>query len=93
MQKVFGFHSDAGHGWLRVRTSHLKFLGLADKITGYSYLSKDGRTAFLEEDCDATLFMETMKRNGFDVVVKSHNDGDRSPIRGLPRFDSKKCSI
>jgi hypothetical protein len=31
------FHSDAGHGWLAVKTRELVDLGVADKITAFSY--------------------------------------------------------
>ena len=58
---TFTFHSDAGHGWVEVPLAVLKDLGIADKITSYSYMrtcTRDGVTAYLEEDCDAGTFLK-----------------------------------
>jgi hypothetical protein len=46
-------YDDPGHGWLRVKISELKNLGIAGKVSGYSYMR--GNYASLEEDCDASL--------------------------------------
>ena len=53
--KPYIFYNDPGHGWLQVPVSELVQLGIADKISGYSYLHKD--KAYLEEDCDAAVFL------------------------------------
>ena len=45
--KTYMFYEDPGHGWLAVPMDHLIALGVADKITGYSYLL--GNTAYLED--------------------------------------------
>ncbi len=50
--------NDPSHGWLRVKTKELYDLGIADKITGYSYISDDGKYTYLEEDQDMTTFMQ-----------------------------------
>jgi hypothetical protein len=34
------FHQDPGHGWLCVKIAELEALGIADKITGFSYMRK-----------------------------------------------------
>jgi hypothetical protein len=52
--KKYHFFSDAGHGWVKVPIADLKVLGIADKISGCSL--QRGDFAYLEEDCDATLF-------------------------------------
>ena len=44
--------SDPGHGWLKVPVHLIKFLGIHEKITPYSYVNQSGRFAYLEEDCD-----------------------------------------
>ena len=44
-------HSDPGHGWLAVKLSDLKMLGIEANITDFSYIK--GKTAYLEEDKDA----------------------------------------
>jgi len=52
---TYRFIEDSGHGWLEVRHSELKALGIADKISPYSY--SNGEWAYLEEDCDVGVFM------------------------------------
>jgi len=47
---------DSGHGWLKVPHSELRTLGIADKISLYSY--SNGSYAYLEEDCDAGVFID-----------------------------------
>lgn len=53
--KPYTFISDPGHGWLRVKLDELRDLGIADKITQFSY--RDGDDAWLEEDCDLSTFI------------------------------------
>lgn len=72
-------HSDPGHGWLAVKLSELKMLGIEHDISSFSYVK--GKTAYLEEDCDASKFIEAMRSKGIDVEVKQGAVRDRSPIR------------
>ena len=59
-------------------------MGLADKISGYSY-QKYG-TAYLEEDCDATLFLDKAKELGWTVqTVEKYSDTD-SFVRSLESY-------
>lgn len=51
---TYTFISDPGHGWLRVPLAHLIKSGY--RPTEFSYF--DHCYAFLEEDCDAPLFMK-----------------------------------
>tara|TARA_R110000796_G_C14502408_1_gene429017 strand:- start:719 stop:1033 length:315 start_codon:yes stop_codon:yes gene_type:complete len=57
--RVFVFYSDPGHGWLEVPRAWLDLLGLQDKISPYSY--KTDRYAYLEEDCDAGVFINAYR--------------------------------
>lgn len=93
MKTHFTYHYDGGHGWFRVPMRMLEKLFLLDKISSFSYQSKDGKTAFLEEDSDASIFFSKMKEYGYDendLKLKAKNDGDRSPIRNLPSFNGGK---
>lgn len=47
-------HEDPGHAWLEVPLSLLVELGIAGKISSYSYIC--GTSAYLEEDCDLSVF-------------------------------------
>jgi len=59
------FHQDPGHGWLCVKISELEALGIADKITGFSYMRK--QSAYLEEDQDMTTYQNALKERGIEL--------------------------
>jgi hypothetical protein len=80
------FTSDASHGWIKVPIEELKELGIADKITGYSYQTPDGKFAYLEEDADATTFVDAFqKRFNKEPEFKS-KVVNYSRIRNLPHY-------
>jgi len=84
--KKYKFYADGGHGWLAVKRQELIDLGILEKISEYSY--QKGKTVYLEEDCDATLFVDTYK-NKFGVLPEYQEiiiDG-QSPIRSYERFE------
>jgi hypothetical protein len=75
------FHTDSGHGWLEVPRADAIALGLAEKISPYSYMG--GQSLYLEEDCDAGLYLDAAKAAGYTLhIVEKYTDGD-SPIRTL----------
>lgn len=78
------FMSDAGHGWLSVKKKELVELGIANKISGYSYMK--GQSAYLEEDCDAEIYMDAQQKVSVGVKVVSGKYCDRSPIRSYSRY-------
>ena len=59
------FHQDPGHGWLCVKIAELEALGIADKITSYSYMRK--QSAYLEEDTDLTTYINALKSRGYEL--------------------------
>lgn len=78
--------NDPGHGWLRVKTEELRTLGIEDKITGYSYISDDGRFVYLEEDQDMGTFVKA-KWGGYEnapTFKQKHTDGSSSIRRKNP---------
>lgn len=81
---MYQFHSDPGHAWLEVPMSELRALGIDRKISQYSYRSRDGRLAYLEEDCDAGLFVDAA-RLPRDQVEGLYYEQDCF-VRYLPRF-------
>lgn len=83
----FTKYNDPGHGWVGVGVSVLKSLGIADKISTFSYLSKNGITAFLEEDGDHALFhfAYRLKFGEFPTYDEEHTNGD-SFVRSLPHY-------
>ena len=72
------FHTDSSHGWLEVPRADAIALGLAEKISAYSYMG--GLSLYLEEDCDASLYLDAAKAAGYILnIVEKYTDGD-SPI-------------
>jgi hypothetical protein len=73
----YTFHSDCGHGWLEVPAREIRALGIEGDISGYSYISTDGMTVYLEEDCDEGVFIKAVRNNHlYDFFDYVHHDGD-----------------
>ena len=72
--------SDPGHAWLEVSLDELEELGIAGRITAWSY--RKGTKIYLEEDCDAPLFLQTKKAMTGEVTEYDEITSDySSPIR------------
>jgi len=84
MSKKYVFHTDAGHGWLAVKRKELDELGILDKVSPYSY--QKGGTVYLEEDCDASLFMDAKEAKGEKVEIRHGRECDCSAIRSYQGF-------
>ena len=55
---TYRFITDPGHGWLEVPVADLATVGLKPTdFSRFSYQSRDGVMLYLEEDCDATKFI------------------------------------
>lgn len=78
------FISDPGHGWLEVPVGLLAKLGIADQISPYSYQRKD--VAYLEEDCDLSVFMAAARNAGITVTMKEEHQ-NHTFIRDLPSYE------
>jgi len=83
------FYSDSGHGWGAVKRQTLLELGILDKISRYSY--QRGKTVYLEEDRDVSIFIAACKDCGI-VVVPDYSTAwhNRSPIRSYDGFEPTK---
>lgn len=85
LTNTFKFYSDPGHGWLRVTLADIAKVGLTtEDFTDYSYRSEGGGVLYLEEDCDAPVFVNAWegtfgRRPSFTEVYR-----DRTNIRSLP---------
>jgi hypothetical protein len=82
--KTYDFYEDSGHGWLKVPVDELQKMNLTDKISNYSY--RKGCFAYLEEDCDAELFVRAMEGIGVKVKFREHFTNGESTIRNYDRF-------
>ena len=73
------YFTDPGHGWVSVKIKTLVSLGIADKISTYSYMR--GASAYLEEDCDLGLLYSKCDALGIKIDLKPKHTNKRSPIR------------
>ena len=88
--------TDGSHSWLRVPRKMVFEAGLASQVSRFSYekrLTVHGTVVedvvFLEEDCDAPLFINTWRGTGMSFDFVERNGCDAFGIRDLPRFDSR----
>lgn len=88
--KTYKFYADPGHGWLAVKIEELMQLGIITQISTYSYMR--GATAYLEEDCDASLFFNAYKdKYGTDLKHDYKHTNNRSPIRNYDSYNRNKA--
>jgi hypothetical protein len=83
MQHTFNFYEDPGHGWLEVPVILLKEMGIEDQISPGSYMS--GEFAYLEEDCDLSVFIVEAEKRGFIITTKRIYQ-ENTPIRNMAIF-------
>ena len=89
LKDQYTFYNDPGHGWLCVPVSEIAQLGIVNKISGYSYLNKD--KAYLEEDCDAGVFLRARfpglePREVGQKHIKDIHTNNQSPIRNYAPY-------
>ena len=83
---AFTFHTDPGHGWLEVSFTELQKVGLTPgDFSSYSY--QRGSVVYLEEDCDAYVFIRAYEatHNRSPEFIEKYTHFD-SWIRGLDRI-------
>ena len=80
------FYTDPGHGWAAVKRGVLTDLGIADKITAYSY--QRGQTVYLEEDCDLSTLATALSLKGTVLEYQTIHTDRRSPIRSYERYQA-----
>jgi hypothetical protein len=82
------FISDPGHGWLRVPLKDIAALRIEEDISPYSFI--DGRYAYLEEDCDYTIFINACTAQDIPLPDMQNQYVDRfdrsQPGFGDPQF-------
>ena len=79
--KVF---ADPGHAWARIAKSKLVSLGIADKISTYSY--QKGENAFLEEDCDLSVLISALLVRGYEIKFNESHTNRQSKIRNYSTY-------
>jgi hypothetical protein len=82
---TYRFITDPGHGWLEVPRAELDALGIAHKISPYSYQRDD--MAYLEEDCDFAVFHAAKEAAGQtyqDKIARVYQEN--TFVRNLPSY-------
>ena len=71
MRTITIYH-DPGHSWAKVRRSALYTLGIASRITSFSY--QRGEHVYLEEDCDLATFLHAYREQigGFPAFTERY---------------------
>lgn len=77
---------DPGHGWARFPKQRLAKLGIAEKISAYSY--QNGANAFLEEDCDLGVLIDALRQRGYEIRFRTHHTDRSSKIRSFATYRS-----
>lgn len=77
-------YQDPGHAWGKVERSLIDFLGIANKISHYSYQRKDH--VYLEEDCDLRLISRELIERSIDVKFVEKFSNKSSKIRSYNRY-------
>lgn len=80
---TYRFIADPGHGWLEVTRAEINRLCIEDQISAYSY--QRGDMAYLEEDCDATVFIRA-KESRAEPVQFVEIYQENTFVRNLPHF-------
>ena len=78
-------YSDPSHSWAKIKKQVLLNLGIADKISRYSYQLRDN--VYLEEDNDLYLLHQTLDAQDVRLkYVEKHTD-KASKIRSYERYE------
>lgn len=87
MQRTLTIHrySDPGHSWFKVPLGRIKELGLIDKFSAWSYLGNG--YAFLEEDCDYSIFEQALIASNVLPVIVEHRSNKQSKVRGYRSYN------
>lgn len=77
-------YTDPGHGWGAVKRQVLIDLGIADRISHFSY--QKGQTVYLEEDCDLPVLTTALSTKGVWIEHTEKHTDNRSPIRSYESY-------
>lgn len=76
----YKFYSDPGHGWLAVSFKNFFAVGAKlEDVSNFSYAR--GKTLYLEEDCDAGVFINAFQKKMGHAPVFFEKFHERTPIR------------
>lgn len=82
--KILNYYSDPGHGWVKVSKDFLVKMEISEKISIFSY--QKSNFAYLEEDCDLSLLIQSMKQKNIQPIIRQYNTNKSSKIRSYDRY-------
>ena len=77
-------YSDPGHAWAKCKRSVLNNLGIANKVSAYSYQRSD--YVYLEEDCDYPLLVDALRQRNTRIKCVERSSSNSSRIRRYDRY-------
>ena len=86
--KTFTMHSDPGHGWLEVSIQEVR-QALLDTSDFSQFSFMRGEKLYLEEDCDATLFIRCWEHHVGPVTIAEKYSRYDHWIRSLTRIKTE----
>jgi hypothetical protein len=85
VSSTFTFHTDPGHGWLEVTFNDLSAVGVTlNQISKYSYADSRNGRLYLEEDCDAAIFIAAFVEKHGEVPTLTERYAEHTFVRRLP---------
>lgn len=77
-------YQDPAHGWIKCSIGLLYGLGIADKISRYSY--RRNESVYIEEDGDFYTLLTAAEIQGLDIVLRSKHTDKSSRIRSYKQY-------
>ena len=81
---IITIYADSGHAWGKVNKALLNKLGIADKISHFSYMRED--KAYLEEDVDLGILLYSLDAEGIKYRLEDRFSHKTSRIRGYDAY-------
>ena len=63
------YYSTPRHGYFKVDGDDMRGLKISQCMSDYSFYNEDDDIFYLEEDCDASIFMKRCELDGVEVNV------------------------
>lgn len=89
---MYTFVTDAGHGWLQVPlTEFINSLKHGKGYSSCSYANPKTGFVYLEEDLDASTFIQYLKDRGEEFKFTEVSHGNTSWVRNLPNLKDTRA--
>jgi len=85
--KQINYYASPSHGWIKVKIKDLYDLDILLDVSEYSFITSDLQEAYLEEDCDAGLFVESFGKDKIELIHQEiEEDQANKMIRSCDRL-------